>query len=166
MALDILQPYAALIFFLAALPFCLWAAYSDLSVMKIPNRLCLWMFVAFCVCAILILPWGAFGVRLIAAAVALVIGFLLNMGGLVGGGDAKFVTAMIPFVAPGDYGPFLLMACVTTLAAVFTHRMFVRTLTTGHVAENWKSWSEKKYFPMGLALAGSLIFYQLWVLLT
>lgn len=148
------------VFFALTLPFCFYTAWSDLSSMRIANKLNIALFAVFLLSGLILLPFGDYASRIGIAAAALVVGFLLNATGQMGGGDAKFIAAAIPFVDPGDLGvaAFILSACL--LAAVVTHRVAraipaVRNLTPG-----WKSWMAKK-FPMGLGLAVGLSLYLL-----
>jgi len=65
------------------------------------------------------------------------------------GGDARFILA-------------LLAACI--LAAVVSHGAMKRIPAFRRAAPDWASWTHKD-FPMGLALAGTLVFYLLAAIL-
>ncbi len=149
----------ALVFLVLTLPFCFYAAWSDLSRMRIPNKLNLWLFAVFLVSGILLLPIEDYGLRIAVALAALVIGFILNAAGVLGGGDAKFVAAMIPFVAIEHLYPFVMVFFGMMLAAFVTHRLFRAMPALRADTESWVSWGSGKKFPMGLALSGSLMFY-------
>ena len=88
----------------------------------------------------------------------LAIGFVLNMLGSVGAGDAKFAAAMAPFVALQDLRMVLFLFAAVLLAAVATHRIFKRSTAFRAKTPDWVSWTHRG-FPMGLPLAGTLIFY-------
>jgi len=71
------------------------AAISDLLTMTIPNRLVLAVAAAFLVAAPLAgLGLAEIGLHLAAAALVLIIGFLLFAPGWIGGGDAKLAAAL------------------------------------------------------------------------
>jgi prepilin peptidase CpaA len=154
-----LPPAAALWFLLPATPICLWAAWSDLATMKIPNRAVLALAGVFAVVGLIVLPLPDYAWRWVALAVALLAGFVLSSLGLLGAGDAKLAAAMAPFVAWPDAGRFLMLLAAATLAAFVLHRA-ARALPavrarTGH----WVSWTRGRQFPMGLALGPALILY-------
>ena len=75
----------------------------------------------------------------------------------MGAGDAKFAAAMAPFVALGDWQPFMFLLGATIIAAFIIHRVAKATAIRSMVPE-WESWTRKE-FPMGMALAPSLVFY-------
>ncbi|NNU81250.1 hypothetical protein HMH01_12465 [Halovulum dunhuangense] len=142
-----------LAFFLLTLPISFWAAWSDLSRMKISNRLNLILAAVFVVSGIVLLPLGDYGVRLGIGVAALLVGFVLNQAGQVGGGDAKFIAAFIPFVAPQDIAPFFFTLSLCLLAAVAVHRSARAIPAVRNLVPHWKSWHVGRRFPMGLGLA-------------
>lgn len=152
-------------FLLGALPFCLWAAWSDLKFMRIPNRLSIGMLAVFIFLGVIFLPLPQVGVSLLVGFGVLVLGFVLNQAGVFGGGDAKFGAAMALFVSPNlDHASlFLRILAVTLIAALITHRLFGLVRHKLPVTQDWISWSVGRNFPMGLGLAGSLIFYLVTV---
>ena len=151
--------FADYVLFVVALPFALWAAWGDLKAMRISNQLNILLFCAFLVTGILVLPVHEFGIRVGIAVIALVIGFILNSAGAMGGGDAKYIAAFIPFIAPPDIPYFLFLLALCLLAAVVVHRVAGMVAPIRAVAPDWKSWSVGKKFPMGFALSGALILY-------
>lgn len=142
-----------LAFFVLTLPFAFWAAWSDLRDMKIRNRMNLALFAVFLVSGLLLLPLGDYLTRLGIAAAALVVGFVLNAIGKLGGGDAKFIAAFIPFIDPGRFSAFLMVLAMCLLAAVVVHRVAKRIPAITRATPHWVSWTRKSYFPMGLGLA-------------
>ena len=154
-----MQGAAPLVLLIVAAPFAISAAWSDLKFMIISNRLNIALAVAFVIAGPLVLPLGDYGLRLAVGVTALVVGFVLNMLGLVGGGDAKFAAAMLPFVAPGDLGVFAVLFLVMLLAAFAAHRLCRALPAFRNAVPDWKSWRSGEAFPMGLALAGALLFY-------
>lgn len=139
-------------------PLAIWAAYSDLSTMKIPNKSVMALMAVFLVVGLIALPFSEYWPRLIHFVVVLVVGFIITMIGLVGAGDAKFAAAMAPFVALGDATSMIMLFAICAVIGVVGHRLAkrtpIRTLTP-----NWESWNRTKDFPMGLPLAATLVIY-------
>jgi len=148
----------ALWFLPFALPICLWAAWSDLKFMKIPNKAVLALFLVFVLIGPFALPLAEYPWRFAHVAVVLVAGFVMNLGGLLGAGDAKFAAAMAAFVPLADLRIFLILFAAVLLAAFATHRAARALPRLRAATADWKSWGAKD-FPMGLALGGALIFY-------
>lgn len=146
-------------FLLTALPFCLWAAYSDLKYMIIPNWLSILMILAFLVPGLIFLDFTTVLWRLLAAFATLVVGFILNALRMMGGGDAKFATAMAPFIALATLERFMLAMGLFLFAALLTHRFASRVPALRGLAPDWVSWTTGRNFPMGFAMAGALIWY-------
>lgn len=150
--------WSALWFLPFALPICIWVAWSDMKTMKIPNKAVIALLVVFLVVGLIALPLAEYPWRLLHLVIILLAGFILNMVGAIGAGDAKFAAVMAPFFALGDLRILLFIFTAVLIAAFATHRLFrmvpaVRTLTP-----DWKSWDHKA-FPMGLALGSTLVFY-------
>ncbi|MES2434104.1 MAG: prepilin peptidase [Pseudomonadota bacterium] len=164
-----ISPYAALVF----LPFCfaiaIWVSWSDMKFMKIPNKaggamLLLWLVLGLIVvlCGLLSFKLWLWGWAL--AACVLVAGFILNAGGAVGAGDAKFAAAMAPVFIHADIRFVLGLYAACLLGAFAAHRLARLIPPFRAATEDWQSWTHKD-FPMGLALSGTLIFYLLAALL-
>lgn len=153
-----LTSYAALWFLPFALPISIWVAWNDMKFMKIPNKAVVALTIVFLVIGLIALPFEDYAWRWLHLVVVLVIGFLMNMIGGIGAGDAKFAAAMAPFVALGDLRLFLFLFAAVVLAAVVTHRAFKRSDAFRAKTPDWMSWTRSD-FPMGLALGGALIFY-------
>jgi len=128
--------------------------------MKIPNMAVMALILVFIVIGLIAVPFADYPWRLMQLVIVLLAGFILNMIGSIGAGDAKFAAAMAPFVAPGDYRLICILFAAVLLAAVTTHRTFKRVPKWRARTSEWVSW-ERKDFPMGLALGGTLIFYLL-----
>lgn len=152
-----LAPEAARLFLPAALPICLWVALSDLRAMKIRNLAVLALLVAFVILAPFVLPPQVMALRLAQGAGVLVLGVVLTALRAMGAGDAKFLAAAAPYVAPGDAARVLTLLAGLTLAAVATHRA-ARATPLRRLAPNWASWNAAR-FPMGLALGPALAAY-------
>ncbi len=147
------------------LPLCFWVAWSDLSVMRIPNKSVLLLFGIFLVVGLIALPFETYLWRIAGAAIVFGIGVILYMFGGIGAGDIKFAAAMAPFFSGGDLSVVLFLFASVLLAAVATHQAARRIPAIRGLVPGWKSW-ESRNFPMGLALTGTLGFYLLlglWV---
>jgi prepilin peptidase CpaA len=80
---------------LVVFPMCMaMAAFSDLLTMTIPNRRSIVLLASFFVIAPLSgLPWQEFGMHFAAAGMVFAACFTLFAFGIMGGGDAKILTA-------------------------------------------------------------------------
>jgi prepilin peptidase CpaA len=148
----------ALWFLPFVLPICFYVAFTDLSDMRITNQAVLALAAVFVIVGAIVLPLPVYGMRLVQMVVVLVIGIMLNAGGAMGAGDAKFAAAAAPFVAPGDFRVLLAIFAANLLAAFVTHRM-VKYTPLRKIAPGWKSWDMGWKFPMGLSLGGTLAIY-------
>lgn len=153
-----LSASAALWFLPGVIPVALWVAWSDLSAMRIPNKSVYLLVAVYAVFGLLALPLQAYLWGWVHLPVVLSIGFVLNVTGLVGGGDAKFAAAMAPFIALADLGWYLFLFSVTMIAAFICHRLIRAIPPIRNIVPDWQSWTRKE-FPMGFPLAGSLVFY-------
>lgn len=151
---------AALWFLPFVLPICLYVCYTDLSRMKITNQAVLLLGAVFLVVGLVALPLPEYGWRLVQMVAVLFIGFLLNAGGAVGAGDAKFAAAAAPYIAIGDLRLLLALFAANLLAAFATHRLAKYT-PLRRIAPDWKSWDMGWKFPMGLSLGATLALYLL-----
>lgn len=150
---------APLILFLTALPFCIWAALTDLRHMKIYNNTNIGLFLAFTVVGLMIFPLDIYALRIAQGVLMLVVGFLLNNFGYMGGGDSKFIGAMAPYIAMQDATKFLMLLAAMALVTVVLHRgVGAITPLQPHLA-GWKSWQVSEKFPYGLTLSSSLLIY-------
>lgn len=156
---EIMTDYSNYIFLAIALPFALWAAYSDLKFMKIPNKLVLALTAVFIISAFILLPYTEVLWRLLGGFIVLAIGFILFAIGGIGGGDAKYAAAIALFVPRYDAGYVIFILALAALLAVFSHRMFGKLGFAKSITENWESWHSGKNFPLGLALSGAFLFY-------
>lgn len=139
-------------------PICLWVIWSDLSTMRIPNTSVLALAAVFVVIGPFLLPLDVFAWRLVQLAVVLVLGFLANMAGMMGGGDSKFLAAAAPFVASGD-GTTVTFIFAANLLATFCAHRFAKNSSLRQLAPDWVSWTRDDKFPMGFALGSSLVIY-------
>ena len=159
-----ISPYTALIF----LPFCfavaIWVSWSDMKFMKIPNKAGLALLILWLVLGLILVPFKLWLWGWALAACVLVAGFILNAGGAVGAGDAKFAAAMAPIFIHADIRFVLGLYAACLLGAFAAHRLARLIPPFRAATQDWQSWTHKD-FPMGLALSGTLIFYLLAALL-
>lgn len=139
-------------------PVCLYVAYCDIRSMRIPNLSVLALMVIYAVVGGLTLPLTDWGWSWLHFVVILVIGFVLNLTGGFGAGDAKFAAALAPFVALGDLRLFLVLLSAVTIAALVVHGLMRAIPAIRRATPDWASW-QRREFPFGLALGPALIFY-------
>ncbi len=151
-------PEAALWFLIFTLPVALWVAWSDMATMKIPNKAVVALVLVYAVVGFFVLPLPEYLWRWTHLVVVLAAGFLLYLTGSFGAGDAKFAAAMAPFFARADWLFVLILFAAVLLAAFVTHRGVRRIPAVRRAFPAWESWTRKD-FPMGLALAGTLLAY-------
>ena len=112
----------------------------------------------FIIIGIFVLPFDTYLQRYIHAGVILVLGFIASSIKLMGAGDAKFATAMAPFVALYDISQFLIVFAASVIVCFVIHRLArlspIRSWTPG-----WESWERTREFPMGFPLGLSLVTY-------
>ncbi len=150
----------ALWFLPFVLPIAIWVAWSDMKFMKIPNKAVFALAAVFAVVGLAALPLDVWAWRWSHLAIVLALGFLLNAIGLVGAGDAKFAAAMAPFFPIADLRFALALLAAAILGAFISHRAARAIGPVRAMTADWLSWTHKD-FPMGLALAGTLVFYLL-----
>ncbi len=157
---------------IAFLPFALgigvWVAFSDMKFMKIPNKamialLGVWLLIGLPAVWLTGLPLMSWAWGWALAAVTLVIGFVANALRLIGAGDAKFATAMAPFFVGSDWRPVFVLAASCLISAFILHRTARMIGPLRRATPDWVSWTNKD-FPMGLALAATLIFHLLFII--
>lgn len=154
----------ALWFLPFVVPIGVWVAWSDMKFMKIPNKAVMALFGVWVAVGWLALPFDQWLWGFALAAIVLAIGFVANMLNLLGAGDAKFAAAMAPFFVQGDIRTLLALFAACLLGAFVAHRIARSIPAFRNRTADWASWTHAK-FPMGVALAGMLIFYFLAALL-
>lgn len=150
------------------LPFTLaigiWVAWNDMKFMKIPNKAVLALLAVWVVGGIILVPFQVWLWGLALGALMLVIGFVLASLSLIGAGDAKFVAAMAPFFVQSDLRFVLVLTAACLLGAFAAHRLARALPAFRAQVADWESWTRAD-FPMGLALAGILNIYLIFVTL-
>jgi len=150
----------ALILLVAVLPIAIWAAISDLKRMKIPNNAVLalaavWPLIGWLAVA----SWTAWFWGFALMAIVLIAGYLLYATGTFGAGDAKYAAAMAPVFVGANIVWLLLLIAGCLIGALITHRVMRGIPAVRALTPDWKSWTERRYFPLGFALSGIVVFY-------
>jgi prepilin peptidase CpaA len=140
-------------------PLCFYVAYTDLAQMRITNPTVLTLAIVFVVLGPFLFTFDAYLWRLAQLVIVLLVCMFLNAAGVMGAGDAKFIAAAAPFVAPGDVRLLMALFAAVLLAAYAAHRIAKHT-ALHRLAPHWDSWSQKaRKFPMGFALGPTLALY-------
>jgi prepilin peptidase CpaA len=142
----------------------IWVAWSDMRAMKIPNQAVIALYVVWILPGLLVVPFHAWLWGCALAVIVLVAGFILNMTGAMGAGDAKFASAMAPFFVGADIRLVLGLMAACLLGAFTAHRLARVIPPLRRVAPAWESWTHDD-FPMGLALSGMLLIALLFAAL-
>ena len=153
-----LTAWAAWVYLPFVLPICLYVAYTDMREMRITNQAVLALAGLFFVLGLITLPLPEYGMRIAQGVVVLVIGMVLNAGGAMGAGDAKFIAAAAPYI-PREDGMLVLMIYAAALLAGFAAHRIAKHSPLRRLAPDWQSWTMGKKFPMGLALGGAFAVY-------
>lgn len=152
------------------LPVAIYIAWHDMRDMKISNASVMALLGVFVILGPFAFGWPDYLYQLVQAPVVLVVGMALWALRLMGGGDAKMLAAMAPYIVLDDLALLLAVFVAATIAALATHSLF-RFTALRNLAPDWKSWSARKgnlrgglfgldlAFPKGLALSMTLVFY-------
>jgi prepilin peptidase CpaA len=152
----------------ALLPFALfigfWVSFSDLKFMRIPNQASLVMLAVWLLVGLLVVPFKLWALGLGLGAAVLVVTFVMNAAGLIGGGDAKFAAAMAPAFIHADLARLSMIYVACSLGAFAAHRLLKAIPPFRKATPDWKSWTHPG-FPFGTTLSATLIFYLLALVL-
>lgn len=151
--------FAALAFLIAATPLCLYAAWTDLRFMLIPNSISIALVTIFIALGVIFLPIDVVGWRLLAGFIVLAIGFVLNAIGIIGGGDVKLLAGFTPFVSAAGAPNFLMLFSFSLILTLALHRIAGRIGPIRRATADWKSWQAGRHFPMGISIALAAIAY-------
>jgi len=140
------------------------AGWFDLKALRIPNWCVLAVVGLYIVTGLWGLPLDIFAWRLLHGVIVLIVGFGLYSisGGNVGGGDIKLIAALTPFIAGKDVGFVLVVFAFLSFAGLLIHRLvrgLLRDRKTG-----WAALDQKRFFPAGLLLGGTIMIYLGWQL--
>lgn len=150
-----------LAFLIPVLPLSLLAGWSDLKTMTIPNWISIALIAAFIVLAPFFMPLTDVGLRLCAAAIVLAIGICLNFIGKLGGGDAKYLAGIAPYVSLSTIAEFMFIFSISLIATLIVHRIAMRIKPLRAATPDWASWEAGRNFPMGISIAAAIIVYLL-----
>lgn len=150
---------AALILLALVLPISVWASVSDLKRMKIPNKAVLTMAAIWPLIGWMLVPFDAWLWGFALMAIVLVLGYLAYTTGTFGAGDAKYAAAMAPFFVGADYAWLMLLIASCLIGALITHRIMRGIPAIRRMTPDWESWTQRRYFPLGFALSGIVVFY-------
>ncbi|WP_309664342.1 prepilin peptidase [Tabrizicola sp.] len=156
-----LSANAALILLIPVLPIAVWAAWSDLKRMKIPNKAVLALAAVWPLIGWWLVPFDAWLWGFALMAIVLVAGYLLFLTGTFGAGDAKYAAAMAPIFVGADYATVMLLVAACLIGALITHRIMRAIPAVRRLTPEWESWTQRRYFPLGFALSGIVVFYLL-----
>ncbi|MGL4237935.1 A24 family peptidase [Tabrizicola sp.] len=154
-----LEPTDAMILLVPVLPIAIWAAMSDLKRMKIPNNSVIAMAAVWPLLGWFLVPWTAWLWGFAIMAAVFVAGFLLYLTGTFGAGDAKFAAAMAGVFVGGNIGEIMLIIFVCMVGALLLHRILRSLSFVRNATPDWVSWTQRRYFPFGLALSAIVVFY-------
>ncbi|MEO0878733.1 MAG: prepilin peptidase [Pseudomonadota bacterium] len=152
--------------FLSAFPAALIiAALNDLYEFKIPNWISILLIVAYFAAGIAIrAPAGAMIEGTVIAALALVIGFALFAGKIIGGGDAKLFAASALWIGLPGLAPFLLNMALSGAAfaiALIVFRRFPALPIYSQMPWLLRLHQSHKSIPYAVAIcAGGLMSFQ------
>ncbi|GAB1362486.1 prepilin peptidase [Rhodobacter sp.] len=151
----------ALILLPFVLPIAIWVSWADLKFMKIPNKAVLAMAAVWIALGWLCVPLNLYLWSFAIMAGALVLGFLGNMIGLFGAGDAKFAAAMAGVFVGGNIFLIALLYAGCSILALVLHRILKQVPAVRRATPDWESWRRERVFPMGTALTMMLVLYLL-----
>jgi len=131
-------------------PIVVTAAVSDLRSLRISNRICLIGMLIACA-ALPLLPLPEIGLRIAAASLLFVAGFLAFALNLVGAGDVKLMSVLMLTIPSASWQVFAIVMCaalITGLAGVVAWQNLPRLQSV-----NWRASVEPGQFPMGVSIA-------------
>lgn len=146
---DLPVPSALLPLILLA-PVLLAVGYFDLRYMRIPNALSLVALAIFALCTALAPPDDLL-FRLGAAAAVFALGFVAFALGLLGGGDVKILACLVLFVPVAGLAHFA-QHFALALSLGITVLLALRRVPALQRSD-WRGFSERRGFPMGIAIA-------------
>ena len=136
----------------------IWVAWSDMKFMRIPNTAVIAMLLAYLIFGPIALPFQTWLWGWALGAAVMAVGIVAILRGWMGGGDAKYAMGMAPFLIGADWRVLLALFAACLLGAFAAHRLMRLVPAFRRATADWESW-QRYDFPMGLALAGTIIFY-------
>ena len=152
----------ALWFLPVVIPIAIYIAWNDMRSMKITNASVLALIIAYTVVGPFALGLELYAWQWLHLPVTLVVCMALWALRVMGGGDAKIIAAMSLFFMVADLLLITQIFAASLLGALAVHSLF-RFTALKNIAPDWKSWTAGRYFPKGLPLSMTLLFYLLFV---
>lgn len=139
---------------------CIFAALIDLETLTIPNWLNGWLAFLAIPAMILAAPgWDVAGMHLLVGALAFVIAVGLFFVGAFGGGDAKFIPAVLLWVGPAGAVPFLFAMAIAggilTILVVMARYVVPYYISPGFGVATF---TEQRGIPYGVAIAAGALY--------
>jgi prepilin peptidase CpaA len=136
---------------LPALAVLVASAVSDLRHLRIPNSHVLLVLAIFVVTAPLVLTLPELGIRLLGAAIAFGIGFVLFALRLFGGGDVKMLSVVLLLVPSADVVLFLRLFAGALLISSLGMVVLQRAAVGDRLG--WESFRRRGHVPVGVSIA-------------
>ena len=160
---------AATVYFFLTLPILFYVVFTDLRYMRIFNWTNIALFLLFFVPAFFFFDLWTIAWQIGVAAIVFVVGYLINLVGIMGGGDTKFLPAATPYVMLNDLDDTLALMLIFVLASfsvLIGHRALLLVPGFRNMVTDWVSWNNPKFsgrpaVPFGVILAGTLSGYLL-----
>ncbi len=149
---------ADIAFLVVVLPFTIYATWTDLRFMKLKNVMNIALAASFVVVGLIYLPIDQVAFRFGVGIGVFVVLIFLSAAGVFGGGDAKYLAALAPWVWPEDYMAFCFMLSCTLLLALVVQRAIGRIAWVRNATPEWTSWTHTK-IPMGYGISGAMALY-------
>ena len=138
----------------------LFAALIDIETLTIPNWLNGWLAFLFIPAAIIAAPgWETVGMHVLVGAIAFIVSVALFFAGVYGGGDAKFIPAVLIWLGPAGVAPFLVATAlaggILTIVVIIMRGLMPAGVTPGFGVATFE---DRKGVPYGVAIAAGALF--------
>jgi prepilin peptidase CpaA len=136
------------------------AAYGDLRTLRIPNWICITVAVFGHFRLAFFGPLDDALYTIVSAVAVLLIGLVLFAGRIIGGGDAKFLTATVLLVGCHDLYPFFMVMSIFGALLALTILLLKHTFLPAYLGPKFAAFAgtSKTMVPYGVAIgiAGSV----------
>ena len=134
---------------------CIYAALIDIETLTVPNWLNGWLAFLFIPAAIVAAPgWDVTAAHLLIGAIAFTGSVALFFLGVYGGGDAKFIPAVMLWLGPAGAMPFLVATAIAggilTIVIVALRALMPAGVSPGFGVATFE---DRKGVPYGVAIA-------------
>ena len=138
---------------------CIYAALIDFETLTIPNWLNGWLAFLFFPALILAEPgWQITGLHLLSGLIAFILMLLLFFTKVIGGGDAKMVPAVMLWLGPAGFSPFIVAtAVIGGLLTIIV--VLLRALWPSHIIPGFgvATLGQRGSVPYGIAIAAGAV---------